>query len=36
MSISSLTPTTNIKIILEYSKLVNPLSNAEYEGLKNS
>jgi site-specific DNA-methyltransferase (adenine-specific) len=30
------TATTNFKINLEYSKLVNPLTNAEYEALKNS
>jgi DNA modification methylase len=35
MSKSSL-PTNIIKINLENSKLVNPLSNAEYESLKNS
>jgi ParB-like chromosome segregation protein Spo0J len=34
MSIAS--SSTNIKINPEYSKLVNPLSNAEYESLKNS
>ena len=33
---STISSSTNIKINLEYSKLVNPLSNTEYEALKNS
>ena len=33
---SIISSSTNIKINPEYSKLVNPLSNTEYEALKNS